>query len=173
LKSLAAAIAKMGLKPMLEEQYHEAEVAQKRLLRDKAAILGEKDEIPVLPSMKELKRLAREATDLGFDDPGFCLAMHDLIPRITAFPYRLRDGGKIVFRAVMEIDLAPLAGESECYLGRQLVRSATVDLFDPPRGPPIWTVSSPCGKAANPNVGWPRSWASRLQQHSVLQPSFE
>ncbi len=133
LKNVGAAIAKMGLKPLLEEQYDEAEAAQKGLLRERAAILGEADDVPQLPEMAELKRLAREATALGFDEPEFCLAMHDLIPRITALPYRLRDGGKIVFRAVMEIDLAPLAGEGECHLDRQLVRTATVDLFDRPQ----------------------------------------
>ena len=133
LKNVAAAISKMGLKPMLEEQYREAEKAQKLFLRQRASNLGEKDEIPALPSIEELKRLAREAITLDFDDPDFCLTMHDLIPRITALSYRLRDGGKIVFRAVMEIDLAPLAGDGECYLDRHLVRTATVDLFDPPQ----------------------------------------
>jgi hypothetical protein len=61
--------------------------------------------------------------------------MHRLIPRLEARPYRLVDGGGLVLRAHLTLDLAPLIPEARGLHGAcgLLRRELVVDLFDPPQ----------------------------------------
>jgi hypothetical protein len=63
----------------------------------------------VIPSIEEIKRLARESFEgLAADSFEFANAMRTLISRITIFPYRLCDGAPIVLRAKFDLSLANL-----------------------------------------------------------------
>ena len=76
---------------------------------------------------------ARAVGRFDFDDPEFGRAMHLLVPRIEVFPYQPFNGGAVVLRAELTVNLAPLLGDAGASLGGLIVRSTTVDLFDPPQ----------------------------------------
>ena len=61
--------------------------------------------------------------------------MHELIDKIVVFPYRLCDGGMIVYRAKFRLRLASLLPPAQRLdvLDKTLCRELTVDLFDPPQ----------------------------------------
>lgn len=132
-RNVADAIGDMGYGPILEEKYRQAQAESRKARAIRDAILREPCEVPDLPPVAELKRVAREVTDLGFDDPDFGRQMRLLVPRIAVLPYRPHDGGRVVLRAALDIDLSPLAGKAESFLASKLRRTVVVDLFDPPQ----------------------------------------
>jgi hypothetical protein len=70
---------------------------------------------------------------MAFGDPAFAREMHELVPRIEVFPCRLLDGGAVVLRARLTVDLTPLLGRAGEGVGGSITRTAVVDLFDPPQ----------------------------------------
>jgi len=70
-------------------------------------LISRPSEAPQLPSMDEIKRLAREALACEADDPWeLARVMKRLIPRIAILPYRLCDGGHPEVRAHAQPDAA-------------------------------------------------------------------
>jgi site-specific DNA recombinase len=111
-----------------------AEARKARLDAELADLRRQPDEVPQLPPLAELKARAREAVgSFAFDDPEFGRMMHRLVPRVEVFPHRPLDGGGVVLRAELTVNLAPLLGDAGLPLGGLIVRTATVDLFDPPQ----------------------------------------
>ena len=112
LSNLLDAVAPMGYSPGLQSRLAEAEARKVRLDAELGDLRRQPDETPQLPPVVELKRRAREAIgQFAFDDPGFGRLMHRLVPRIEVFPHRPLDGGAVVLRAELTINLAPLLGE--------------------------------------------------------------
>ncbi|MBA4182135.1 MAG: hypothetical protein C0506_16235, partial [Anaerolinea sp.] len=106
LTNLAVALAKMGPSETVQGQVMELEARKARLASERAALLQEPDDVPELPPVEELKERVRAAVGrLAFDDPAFGREMLRLVPRVAVFPYRPLDGGKIVLRAVMTVNL--------------------------------------------------------------------
>lgn len=89
-----------------------------------------------LPSVDEVKELAREAMARQAEEPyEFARIMHRLIPKIIVRPFRLCDGGTIVLRAYLTLNLAGLLPKSQRHgnLAEHLRRDLMVDLFDSPQ----------------------------------------
>lgn len=88
-----------------------------------------------IPSMAELKALAREAlVDIDRGDPEFQAVMRRMIPRLVVFPYKLCDGGHIVPRVRFRWNAAGLLSDPrQCELLAKLTEKLiTVDVFTPP-----------------------------------------
>jgi len=134
LKNVVDALAKVGLSPALQARLAELEGRKAMLQAERAELLGQREDVPVLPSTKEMKDLAHtEVGKMAFDDPAFGRRMHDLVPRLTVFPYRALDGGAVVLRAQVVINLAPLVKSAVPALGTLITSTAVVDLFDSPQ----------------------------------------
>jgi DNA invertase Pin-like site-specific DNA recombinase len=89
-----------------------------------------------LPSMERIKGVIADAfAGLAHDSPEFGRRMRALVPRLEIRPYRLCDGGKLVLRAHLTIDLTALAPEVSGLgdLGDWWRRQLVVDLFDAPQ----------------------------------------
>jgi hypothetical protein len=90
----------------------------------------------VLPSIDDVKILARSALANQADEPyEFGRIMRRLIPQIIVRPFRLCDGGGIVLRASLTLNLAGLlpASQRQPEVAAHLQRELVVDLFDPPQ----------------------------------------
>jgi DNA invertase Pin-like site-specific DNA recombinase len=131
----AEAILTMGGSATLTRKLAALE-AQSEGLRERLDLLRRcpREDI-TLPRVSELKRLARDAIEkLAFDSPDFGRRMRVLIPTIRVYPYRLCDGGRVVLRARLILNLASLLGEAASVAGLDELQreELTVDLFEPP-----------------------------------------
>jgi len=130
VSNLGDAVIKMGHSPALQARLVETEARKARLLAERADLHRQPDQTPALPPVGELKRMAREEVGrLAFDAPDF----GRMVPRIEVFPYRPIDGGTVVLRAELTINLAPLLSGSGAVLSGLIVQGMTIDLFDPPQ----------------------------------------
>lgn len=89
-----------------------------------------------IPSVEELKSLAFDELKKGISFSWeFNKALRRIIPKIVVFPYRLIDGGRIVFRAKFHVQLGGLLTNQRTNesLKIPLTRELTVDLFNPPQ----------------------------------------
>jgi site-specific DNA recombinase len=96
----------------------------------------EPDEPIALPTMDAIRNEARKViAKLASDTPEFARLMRRLVPGLKVLPYRLCNGGAIVLRAKVTLDLTPLTRlPGDWGGGDQLLRrELTVDLFDPPQ----------------------------------------
>jgi DNA invertase Pin-like site-specific DNA recombinase len=129
------AIAQVGASQALRDKLTQLEA-------DRDGLLAERDRLERQPqapcpvaSLLEIKRLAREAIgELAADRPEFGRRMRQLIPSLKVYPYQLRDGGAVVLRARLVLNLASLLPAGLDGLGADgvLRRELTVDLFQPP-----------------------------------------
>lgn len=134
LTNLSDAVARMGFSPTLQTRLIETETRKASHAVERSDILRRPDEIPTFPPIEELKRLAREEIGrMAFDDAAFGRLMHLLVPRIEVFPHRLLDGGSIMLRGKLTVNLSSLIGAVGDHLGSLIVHELTIDLFDPPQ----------------------------------------
>jgi site-specific DNA recombinase len=126
----------MGLNDVLKSTLRNLMAQRDDLLAREAELRSEPDHESGLPTIDEIKREARESiVSLPSDSPEFGRLMHRLIPRFQVYPYQLCDGGAVVLRAKLTLDLTTLAkldGLRE-EVKEVLRRELTVDLFDPPQ----------------------------------------
>ncbi len=111
--------------------------ADKRELQQKRNAFSKRPRRPlVIPSMDELRaRAANAFNNLAIESPEFSRVMGRLISAIHVFPFRCIDGGSIVLRARVALNLVPLAPELDglsqpCDILRP---QFVVDLFDRPQ----------------------------------------
>ena len=120
----------------LTQALMELEAEEDRLLRERD-LLSARSQQPTIeiPSMDELRSQARAVCSNLSDKTEFGKRMRDLIPYLKVLPYRLCDGGGIVLRAKVELNLTSLVPESVRVqeLNEVLCRKLTVDLFEPPQ----------------------------------------
>lgn len=118
------------------EKLRSLEAERDRLVADRRE-LGRLPRVAVeLPDMARLRALAAEAFEgLAQGSPEAGRLARRLIPRLKAHPYRLCDGGALVLRAHLTLDLAPLVPDAQVLEGRTdvLRRELVVDLFDMPQ----------------------------------------
>jgi hypothetical protein len=120
----------------LGEQLLELEAEQDRLAERRERLSRRSDQEAVrLPAMPEIKEEMRRVLETLPADPRLCERLRELVPTLEVVPVRLCDGGAVVLRARVVLDLVPLVPEA-CRvgeLGDVLRRELTVDLFDPPQ----------------------------------------
>jgi len=135
LANVINSLAQVGFSAALQTRLAETESRAARLRAERADIDRQPDDVPVLPSVGELKERARaELGRMAFCDPAFGRLMTALVPRLEIFPYRPLDGGAVVLRARAVINFAPLAAPAAgTALGGLITRVVTLDLFDPPQ----------------------------------------
>ena len=122
--------------PSLGEELTKLERQRSDLAARRQDILDEPVAMPVLPSIDDVKLLARSALANQADEPyEFGRIMRRLIPQIIVRPFRLCDGGGIVLRASLTLNLAGLLPTSQRQpdVAAHLQRELVVDLFDPPQ----------------------------------------
>jgi site-specific DNA recombinase len=134
LLNLLDAVAQVGFSQALQSRLAETETRKARLEGERDDLLLQPDDVPALPPLEELKARARaEVGRMAFDDPAFGRLMHRLMPKIEVFPYQLLDGGAVVLRARVTIDMAPMLGLVGEAFGEVVRRTFLVDLFEPPQ----------------------------------------
>jgi site-specific DNA recombinase len=134
LSNVVDAIAQVGYSAALKDRLAEAEARKAGLEAERADLLRQPDEVPPLPPVAELKARARAAAGrMAFDDPAFARLTRQLVPEIEVFPHRLVDGGAVVLRALVTVNVGPLLGPSGDAVGSLVTRTVMVDLFDAPQ----------------------------------------
>lgn len=136
ISNVTNAISDYGLSAALKEQLQELE--HSRSLKQAALdALKSEDEVEAeVPSMMELKQLARQClAEANFKDPDTYRLLSQLIPVLELYPYMLIDGGSIVLRAHVTIHLEALKKQSlpPGMCSGLLKHDFTVDLFNPPQ----------------------------------------
>jgi site-specific DNA recombinase len=89
-----------------------------------------------LPSINRIRGLVRDAVaELPLDGYEFATILRKLVPRMVVYPVRLCDGGKVVLRARVRVQLSNLLPDREVAeaLRRPLERLLVIDLFEPPQ----------------------------------------
>lgn len=120
----------------VRQEIQKLEQARETLRADRQQLLQTPVQRLDIPSLDELKGLARRSMQaLGQDSWDFCKLMHRLIPRIVVLPYRPCDGGTPVLRAAFRLRPSQLLGDRQVSqaLSQLLERVLTVDLFHPPQ----------------------------------------
>lgn len=131
--NIQSSLRQYGPSPLIEEEL-------RRLAAEELAIQGEEAEVARLlnstidlPSIEDIKNDLRKHLDsVGGGSQEAARFLRRLLPVFEIFPYRLIDGGGIVLRASIEIDLAV---GWDCGLVRSdtLRHRCLIDLFDPPQ----------------------------------------
>ncbi len=133
---LTKAIARMDESQALQDEFRSLEARRDELAFQRREI-GRVPRAPVeLPPVGLIRSLAGEAVEgvlRGSPEAG--RLARRLIPRLEARPYRLCDGGSLVLRAPLTLDLAALIPDARVLEGRPgvLRRELSVDLFDMPQ----------------------------------------
>lgn len=95
-----------------------------------------------LPSMNEIRKIARERLgEIDVSAPDLHRALHELIPDLRVFPYRLLDGTTMVQRASVKVSLLPLVESSN--LRREVIDALTFELEVPLYDVPEWVAKMP------------------------------
>lgn len=132
--NLTDAVSRMGFSEALRVKLGEAEGRLARLAAERADLRRQPDDVPELPPVERLRALAREAVGaMAFGDPAFGRTMRRIVPRVAVLPHQPLDGGAVVLRATLTVNLAPLLGAAGESVGGLVAREVTVDLFDPPQ----------------------------------------
>jgi DNA invertase Pin-like site-specific DNA recombinase len=136
IERVTEAIAQVGGSQALHEKLVSLESKRDGLRVRQDDLQRELPEEFPLPPVEEIKRLAREllATHVA-GLPDFNRIIKRLVPSLRVHPYRLCDGGHLVLRATLTIDLTALVAVDSTWgnWGGVLRRHRTVDLFEAPQ----------------------------------------
>ncbi|MCH8828463.1 MAG: recombinase family protein [Planctomycetes bacterium] len=136
-KNLASAIAELGLRPLLRKKLQELEEREKELAGERHHLELLKHQKLQLPqSVEELRQLHEEQFQkLAIDSPEFGDLMRQLVPDFHIYLVRSFDGGHLLPRARIKLDLVGNVSDA-CHvpgLEDLLTRGLTLDLFRPPQ----------------------------------------
>jgi len=136
-ENVTSAIAKLGIKPMLEEKILEIEERERQLLRQRRELESLGQRKPQLPaSTGELRKMLEEEFErLTIDSPEFGDLMRRLVPQFDVYLVRLCDGGHLAARAKVTLALGAMCEDIKRVPGlpNLLSRQVTIDLFEPPQ----------------------------------------
>jgi DNA invertase Pin-like site-specific DNA recombinase len=135
-ENIVATLRQSGPQGTLVAELDSLDAERDRLLVERRGLEALPGGAIRLPSRARIREIAGETfADLAAGSPEFGRLMHRLVPRLEALPCRLLDGGAIVLRAHLTLDLAPLIPGAEALAGLSelLRRELVVDLFDPPQ----------------------------------------
>ncbi len=141
--NLAEAIAESGGSAVLLEHLRTAEDRCRELTDEVLRLERLGAERTPAPSIDLVRAAAMESiAGMSIGSQEFGRIMHDLAPNITVFPVRSVDGGRIHFRAVVQLDANCFADNLDEIPSAQdaLRLELVVDLFDPPQ--PMAVLSS-------------------------------
>ena len=136
-ENLLAAIADYGPKPMFQEKLSELEASDRASasrLRELDRLRGRPLDLP--DSTAELRRLMEEKfRDLALDSPEFGNLLRKVVPEFHVHVVRLLDGGHLLPRARITLDLGGLVADAKHAPGMKalLRRERVIDLFEPPQ----------------------------------------
>jgi site-specific DNA recombinase len=136
INRITDAIAQLGVSDVLGEKLKSLMTRRDDLQARRTELLRAPVDLPELPSMTHIRQQAREAISaLAIKSPEFGRLMRDLVPSLKVYPYQLCDGGAVVLRAKLTLNLVPLTTIPEMDESGTSVlrRELTVDLFDPPQ----------------------------------------
>lgn len=134
--NLIDAISQVSINEQLKKRLYELDAK----LRATQFRLSRLKEVPekslALPTLAEIRQRARSLLGSPLtSDPAFCNAMHRLVPSIVVHPHQLCDGGAVVLRAQVTLDLTPLFEDAAWAIedDKVLRIDFMVDLFDRPQ----------------------------------------
>lgn len=135
--NVMAALAAYGPRPLIEQKLAGLEAGSRARARRRAALQVRERRAPKLPGSGAELRAALEAKFRGLarESYEFGDLLRRIVPEFHVYLVRLIDGGHLLPRARMRLDLAGLVmdeGQSPEF-GRLLTRVRTVDLFEPPQ----------------------------------------
>jgi DNA invertase Pin-like site-specific DNA recombinase len=136
LANVVASLSDIGPTAELKQAYARLQEHRDRLAAEQAQLAGGPRQALAVPPLADLVEPARASLRaLAGDSPEFARRMHELLPRLDAYPYRAVDGGNVVLRAHATLDLVALIPGARGLQGSPelLRRELVVDLFDPPR----------------------------------------
>jgi hypothetical protein len=136
-ENMLTAIAERGPMPMLKEKLEDLEARQRELVRRRRELEGREKRTLQLPeSAAELRRLFEEKfRGLAQGSPEFGDLLRQVVPEFCVYLVRLCDGGHLLPRARIKVNLAGIAPDSRHApeLETLLARELTLDLFEPPQ----------------------------------------
>ena len=135
--NLVQALREMKGSPLILVELQEMEGKMAELKAELSELNRSEKPKHVLPSVKEIRRVARETfTGLALDSQEFARHMRQIATPIFVYPYRLCDGGHVVLRAEVTFSAMPFVNQQLPPipdLAEQLTRVVVVDLFEPPQ----------------------------------------
>jgi DNA invertase Pin-like site-specific DNA recombinase len=134
IRKVTAAIAELDGSRALLDKLRGLEADRDQIDKNLDDLHQEAAPILKLPTMQDIKHIAREAFEKFARDQEAGRLFRRLIPDLRTFPVRLIDGGAIVLRAKFTLLLAPLVNGPAVLRGRsELRREMVVDLFEQPQ----------------------------------------
>ena len=134
--NLVAAIAKCGPVPMLEDRVSELNAREADLNRQRHLLESQRHKPLHLPqSIEELQGLLEEQFQrLAIHSPEFGDLMRQMVPEIHVYAVRLLDGGNLLPRARVKLNLAGIVPDAQYLpeIGQLVTRVVTLDLFTEP-----------------------------------------
>ena len=135
--NLAAAIAKVGLDELLMQKLNEVKAKRPTLLLQRHRLEQRGKKQLVLPDSTAtlLGMLEEEFRQLAFDSPAFGKLMQSLVPEFYVYAVRLCDGGHLLPRAKVRLNLGGNFSDINLVpgLAEMLTQDLTLDLFDAPQ----------------------------------------
>jgi site-specific DNA recombinase len=131
------AIAALGPRPIIEEKLRELEANGRRLIIQRSQLEDRRKPKLILPeSTLDLRTsLETQFRDLAIGSPEFGNFMRLLVPKFCVYVVRSCDGGHLLPRAKVELNLAGTFPDVNLVAGLHdlVTRELTIDLFDPPQ----------------------------------------
>lgn len=135
--NLAAAIAKVGLDELLMQKLNEVKAKRPTLLLQRHRLEQRGKKQLVLPDSTAalLGMLEEEFRQLAFDSPVFGKLMQNLVPEFYVYAVRLCDGGHLLPRAKVRLNLGGTFPDLNLVPGmaEMLTQDLTLDLFEAPQ----------------------------------------
>ncbi len=135
-ENLMSAILELGSRPMFAEKLSEFETLEQDLQRERGTLesLGTR-KLKLPNDVLELRRLLEaEFVELTADSPEFGLLLQQLVPSFQVYLVRLVDGGHLLPRGRITLNLAGHIADAEAVpeLTSLLTTEITLDLFERP-----------------------------------------
>lgn len=135
-ENLISAILEHGSRPMFAEKLSEFETLEQDLQRERRSLESLEGRNFKLPKdILELRRmLEEEFAGLAVESPEFGLLLQQLVPSFHVYLVRLRDGGHLLPRGRITLNLAGHVADAEAVpeLTTLLTKEITLDLFEQP-----------------------------------------
>lgn len=135
-ENLMSAILEYGPRPMFDEQLKAFDERQTELRRERHCldtVRARELQLPQsIPVLREL--LEEQFQNLAIDSPEFGALLQPLVPEFHVYLVRLCDGGHLLPRARIKLDLTGHVADAEHVpeLKQMLTRVITLDLFERP-----------------------------------------
>lgn len=135
-KNLMSAILEHGSHPMFEETLEQLEAEEQRLQRDRRMLESSHGrELKIPNNIAELRRLLEdEFAKQAIESPEFGMLLQELVPSFHVYLVRLCDGGHLLPRARLTLNLAGHVEDVKNLpdVEQLLTKHITLDLFEQP-----------------------------------------